>query len=68
MSVKHHQPINNNEAVASPCIRNCCLDEQDVCLGCYRHMDEIMAWQQLNVKAKQAVLDQCQLRKQQRGK
>lgn len=68
MSVKHQKSINNVEEVASPCIRNCCLDQHDVCLGCYRHMDEIMAWQRLNVKAKLTVLNQCRLRKEQRGK
>jgi predicted Fe-S protein YdhL (DUF1289 family) len=33
-----------NEAVASPCIRLCTLDDQDVCLGCFRSMAEICAW------------------------
>ncbi|MEQ1667993.1 MAG: DUF1289 domain-containing protein [Sulfuriferula sp.] len=28
----------------SPCIRNCCLNEDDVCLGCFRHIDEIVCW------------------------
>jgi len=31
-------------AVASPCIRNCCLDEHDICLGCFRSLEEIVAW------------------------
>ena len=30
--------------VASPCVRNCCLDDNDVCLGCARTLDEITAW------------------------
>jgi predicted Fe-S protein YdhL (DUF1289 family) len=30
--------------IASPCVRNCCLDEQDVCLGCGRTLDEIVLW------------------------
>ena len=33
-----------NEPVASPCIRLCTLDDQDVCLGCFRSMSEICAW------------------------
>jgi uncharacterized protein len=28
----------------SPCIRNCCLDDDDVCLGCGRSLEEIIAW------------------------
>jgi uncharacterized protein len=33
-----------NEPVASPCIRLCTLDDEDVCLGCFRSMAEICAW------------------------
>ena len=28
----------------SPCVRNCCLDEGDICLGCGRTLDEILRW------------------------
>ena len=27
--------------ILSPCQRNCCLDEQDICLGCGRTLTEI---------------------------
>lgn len=30
--------------VDSPCVRNCCLDEQDICLGCNRTIEEIINW------------------------
>jgi hypothetical protein len=30
--------------IPSPCVRNCCLNEEDVCLGCFRHIDEIIRW------------------------
>ena len=30
--------------VESPCIRNCTLDDDDICLGCFRSLDEICAW------------------------
>lgn len=33
-----------NNRVESPCIRNCCLDENDICLGCFRSLTEIMQW------------------------
>lgn len=38
-----------NEADKSPCVRNCCLDEQDVCLGCGRTLDEIKIWSSVDV-------------------
>ncbi len=67
MSVKYQQPISNVEDIASPCVRNCCLNEVDICLGCFRHIDEIMAWRQLDDTGKRAVIAQCQERQQQLG-
>jgi len=65
MSVKYQQPT---EDIVSPCVRNCCLNEEDVCLGCFRHIDEIMAWRQLDTTAKKEVLQQCQQRQKQHEK
>jgi predicted Fe-S protein YdhL (DUF1289 family) len=28
----------------SPCIRNCCLDDDNICLGCFRSIEEIKEW------------------------
>jgi predicted Fe-S protein YdhL (DUF1289 family) len=30
--------------VQSPCIRNCCLDDSLICLGCFRSLEEIKDW------------------------
>ena len=30
------------DPLASPCVRNCCLDEDNVCMGCGRSLDEIV--------------------------
>ena len=50
-------------SVPSPCVRNCCLNEQDVCLGCYRTLEEILQWQASSDKEKLAVIDKCAERK-----
>ena len=42
-------------AVASPCIRTCCLDD-DVCLGCGRHLCEITGWLQADDDERRAIL------------
>ena len=47
----------------SPCNRNCCLDTNDVCVGCFRHVDEICGWQSLSDDAKNMVLINCEKRK-----
>lgn len=49
--------------VVSPCIRQCCLDDNDVCLGCFRTLDEILAWQQSTASEKQTVILRSQERK-----
>ena len=36
--------MQDEERVASPCVRNCCLDEQNVCMGCHRTLEEIVRW------------------------
>lgn len=38
MSIKLIQPGKNL------CIRNCCLDEQKICMGCGRSLAEILEW------------------------
>lgn len=54
---------DNKDAVEHPCIRHCCLDDNDVCLGCFRTLDEILNWSMSSNQEKQAILAQCQLRK-----
>ena len=68
MSVKFQQPLTQGNETESPCVRNCCLNDDDICLGCFRHMDEIMAWRQLDEASKKAIINQCQKRRQQSGK
>ncbi|MBD9483083.1 DUF1289 domain-containing protein [Pseudomonas sp. PDM14] len=34
----------NSEVVDSPCRRQCCLDDDDRCLGCGRLLGEILEW------------------------
>lgn len=35
---------NTRSKIESPCIRNCCLDNNDICMGCFRSLNEIMQW------------------------
>ncbi|MDO9238420.1 MAG: DUF1289 domain-containing protein, partial [Methylicorpusculum sp.] len=36
--------ISYPERVKSPCVGNCCLNESDVCVGCFRSLQEIKSW------------------------
>lgn len=51
--------------IPSPCIRNCCLNRQDICVGCYRSMDEIMQWAQSDNKQKRLILEMANTRRKQ---
>jgi hypothetical protein len=39
-----------------PCRRNCCLDQQDICLGCGRLLSEITGWHQADDAQKQQIV------------
>ncbi len=49
--------------IKSPCVSQCCLDEQDVCVGCFRHIDEITGWHGANDSRRQQILNNCAKRK-----
>jgi predicted Fe-S protein YdhL (DUF1289 family) len=51
--------------IASPCCRNCCLNMQDVCMGCGRTYQEIIAWHSADDSGKAAILAAAALRLQQ---
>jgi predicted Fe-S protein YdhL (DUF1289 family) len=45
------------DPLASPCVRNCCLDEQNVCMGCGRALHEIVQWSTASDGQKAAILE-----------
>ena len=50
--------------LASPCIRNCCLDDQDICVGCRRSLEEILQWGGADDQHKRQILERVAARKQ----
>jgi uncharacterized protein len=56
-------PPQTVSAVPSPCIRQCCLDENDICLGCFRHLDEITAWGAAADSRRRRILERAAQRK-----
>jgi len=47
----------------SPCVRNCCLDENDICMGCFRSLIEITQWTLVDEKMREGFLKNCESRK-----
>jgi predicted Fe-S protein YdhL (DUF1289 family) len=50
------------QPIASPCIRQCCLSADDICLGCHRSLDEIMRWGSAPAEEKLRILALVRLR------
>jgi len=44
------------DKIQSPCIRNCCLNKDDVYLGCFRTLSEIIGWDQAISENKKTIL------------
>ncbi|MCO7224214.1 DUF1289 domain-containing protein [Pleionea sp. CnH1-48] len=54
--------------VASPCVGICKMEDspanlQELCVGCFRNIDEIIQWASLSDNEKVAVLEQIERRK-----
>ncbi|MFD2229981.1 DUF1289 domain-containing protein [Alkalimarinus sediminis] len=46
-----------SEVVSSPCVSVCALDENDLCVGCYRTGVEISQWGSMSPEEKRNVID-----------
>ncbi len=46
-----------------PCVRNCCLSEENTCLGCFRTLEEIMHWSNASTAERKAILGSARQRK-----
>lgn len=60
-----NQQCNNQKKVTliSPCIKNCRLNDGDMCVGCFRLVDEITRWAYCDETKQQAILDRAAQRK-----
>ncbi|MCE9678951.1 DUF1289 domain-containing protein [Shewanella sp. AS1] len=47
----------------SPCVARCGLNDDEICMGCFRHIDEIVAWSQSDNGQKQRILDKLPQRR-----
>ncbi|MGR6872737.1 DUF1289 domain-containing protein [Pseudomonas sp. HK3] len=53
--------------VKSPCVAICALDENDMCIGCYRTGDEITNWGTMDNTEKAKVLENVSEREKASG-
>lgn len=50
------------EVVLSPCVGVCALDDDDVCIGCWRSGEEISRWGYLDNAGKRDILKKVEER------
>ena len=50
---------SDTDPVASPCVRLCTLDEDDICIGCWRTLDEICAWGSAGNNRRREILERA---------
>ncbi|BBL71786.1 DUF1289 domain-containing protein [Methylogaea oryzae] len=56
------------QRVPSPCVRNCCLDSTDICLGCFRALAEITGWQEADDDVRRDILRKAEQRRRARSR
>ncbi len=54
-------PVVDELEVPSPCVRLCTLDE-DICVGCGRHIREIVGWSAADPAGKRRIVAAAQQR------
>jgi len=52
-----------DRATQSPCVRNCCLDDEGTCLGCFRSLDEIKEWGVTDTQRRLVILRNAEQRR-----
>jgi predicted Fe-S protein YdhL (DUF1289 family) len=52
-----------DNSAQSPCKRNCCLNDDSVCLGCFRTLNEIKEWGVADSHRRRIILQDAQQRR-----
>ncbi|AIL64237.1 DUF1289 domain-containing protein [Pseudomonas alkylphenolica] len=66
---KPAKPLYSNvsPAVPSPCISTCRLDEHKVCIGCFRHVEDIRQWRSADDQRRRQICEEAWARRQLTG-
>jgi predicted Fe-S protein YdhL (DUF1289 family) len=49
--------------IHKPCIKKCCLNEEDICLGCFRSFNDMLKWNKASINEKTEMLKMAEVRK-----
>lgn len=67
-AVRSPGSADDRHTPASPCIRQCCLDDADECIGCGRTLEEIKAWHGADDGSRAAILQAAEARRAARAR
>ncbi|HFQ62227.1 MAG TPA: DUF1289 domain-containing protein [Epsilonproteobacteria bacterium] len=51
-------------SIEKPCIRKCCLNKEDICMGCFRSLNDMKIWHKASVEEKRHMLQLASKRKE----
>ncbi|WP_284218196.1 DUF1289 domain-containing protein [Agaribacter marinus] len=60
--------MNVSDSINSPCIRNCCLNDENICIGCFRSLQDITQWSNASDAEKIEILRSVARRREERNK
>lgn len=49
--------------INKPCIKRCSLNEEEICLGCFRTFDDMCQWNKASIEEKQEMLNIAERRR-----
>jgi len=49
--------------IHSPCIGNCCLNEDDVCMGCFRSLEAVTQWLSVDNATRRRFIEEAEQRR-----
>jgi hypothetical protein len=42
--------------INKPCIKQCCLNEEEICLGCFRTFNDMRLWNKASIEEKKEMM------------
>ena len=49
--------------INKPCIKKCCLNEEEICLGCFRTFNDMCLWNKASIEEKKKMMGMADKRK-----
>lgn len=49
--------------INKPCIKKCCLNEEEICLGCFRTFNDMRLWNKASIEEKKEMMEIAERRK-----